>query len=112
MSRCARGMAVPGDFLTAKFRENYPNSFNAETMIEYALPKPGDVSLAIYNILGQEVRRWDRPNATAGCPTIRWDRTDSLGSAVSTGIYFAVMQAKVPAGDILFRQTRKMLLLR
>jgi len=37
-------------------RQNYPNPFNPATRIEYALDKPGFVSLKIYNMAGQIVK--------------------------------------------------------
>jgi hypothetical protein len=43
----------PSDF---QLENNYPNPFNPETIIEYKVPKTGQVKLAIFNVLGQKVK--------------------------------------------------------
>ena len=51
---------------------NYPNPFNPQTTIDYALPKAGDVSLIVYDMLGREVDvLLDGPQA-AGRHTVRF----------------------------------------
>lgn len=35
--------------------QNYPNPFQQQTTITYAVPEPGNVELVIYNVLGQQV---------------------------------------------------------
>jgi len=76
--------------LQAKFAlsQNYPNPFNPVTVIEYALPKSSDVSLVIYNIMGQEIMRWDESNVSLGYYEKRWNGTNHLGDQVSSGISF------------------------
>src|SRR5512140_45386 len=67
---------------------NYPNPFNPSTMIQYAVPRASNVSLIIYNILGQQVRTLvDQPH-TAGRYTVSWDGRDNLGHVVGSGVYF------------------------
>ena len=52
--------------------QNYPNPFNPQTTIDYALPKAGDVSLVVYDMLGREVDvLLDGPQA-AGRHTVRF----------------------------------------
>ena len=86
--------------------QNYPNPFNPETVIEYALPELSDISVVIYNLRGQEVRRWDILFQSAGYHTIRWNGTTALGNPVPSGVYLYRLQA----GDFVL--TRKMVLLK
>ena len=52
--------------------QNYPNPFNPQTTIDYALPKAGDVSLVVYDMLGRKVDvLLDGPQA-AGRHTVRF----------------------------------------
>ena len=81
--------------------QNYPNPFNPVTTIKYELPFKSDVKLVIYNLIGQEVRRWDIQGQPAGIHRVSWD-----ASSVTSGVYLYRLQA----GD--FIQTRKMVLLR
>jgi flagellar hook assembly protein FlgD len=68
---------------------NYPNPFNLETTIEYALPEAKDVRLSIYNIRGQEVRPLVDEYQSAGFKTVRWDGRDNFGREISSGLYFS-----------------------
>ncbi|MCH8305428.1 MAG: T9SS type A sorting domain-containing protein [Candidatus Marinimicrobia bacterium] len=86
--------------------QNYPNPFNPSTLIKYALPKSSNVSLVIYNLMGQEVMRWDAENLPPGYYEIAWSGTTQNGVAVSSGMYIY----RIAAGD--FVQTRKMVLLK
>jgi hypothetical protein len=83
----------PGDEITAlptdlALSRNYPNPFNMETAIEYALPETAPVKLVIYNILGQQVRVLADEVQPAGYKRITWNGRDDAGNAVSSGIYF------------------------
>ena len=86
---------------TFSLSQNFPNPFNPVTVIEYALPKSGDVSLTIYNLLGEEVTRLVSENQQAGYHKVNLD-----ASSLVSGIYFYRLQA----GD--FVRTRKMVLLK
>lgn len=68
--------------------QNYPNPFNASTTISYLLPVTGEVSLTVYNLLGQTVRTLIQGRQSAGSYSIVWDGKNQNGSSVSSGIYF------------------------
>ena len=81
--------------------QNHPNPFNPTTTIEYTLPRSGEVSLIVYDLLGKEVASLINGNMPAGNHRVSWD-----ASNIPSGIYFY----RLHAGD--FIQTRKMLLLK
>ena len=88
---------------------NYPNPFNPETWIPYHLAKDADVTLTIYAIDGQVVRRLALGHQPAGMYQNRsraayWDGRNAFGEPVASGVYFYTLTA----GD--FTATRKMLI--
>lgn len=95
--------AIPESY---RLYQNYPNPFNPTTNIRYQLPKPSEVVLKIFNILGQEVRTVVYEKQSAGVKTVKWDGKNNSGQKVSTGIYIYRLQA---GNKIL---SKKMLLLR
>jgi len=88
---------------TIELEQNYPNPFSGETEIPYRLNEQSDVTVRIYNILGQEVRTFQAGVQRAGVYGIRWDGRDTRGMRVSPGVYFYQLQA----GDEM--QVRRML---
>ena len=55
---------------------NYPNPFNPETTIRYALPQAGNVRLAVYDLLGHEVAVLVDEPKPAGHHATRFDAGD------------------------------------
>ena len=86
---------------------NYPNPFNPNTSIKYALPAAGQVKLEVYNVVGQVVRTLVSQQQSAGRYAVQWNATDNSGQSLSSGIYFYRLQA----GDN-FLEVKKMLLLK
>jgi len=84
-----------------RLHQNYPNPFNPTTLIRYELPRPGFVTLAVYNMMGQEMRTLIHKYQNSGNYEVTLDASD-FGS----GVYFYRLQA----GD--FREIRKMILLK
>ena len=102
---------IPSDgdgILAENFRihQNYPNPFNPRTEIQFEVPRKENVTLIIYNLLGQTVKRFELGEKPAGAHTVIWDGTDDTGRAVATGIYLY----RITAGD--FTGAKKMLLLK
>lgn len=89
---------------------NFPNPFNPETTIRYAVPEAGNVSLIVYNILGQEVVTLSDERHAPGFYVLRWDGRDQVGRGVASGVYLYRMQANGKTES--FTQVHKMLLLK
>ena len=81
--------------------QNYPNPFNPSTVISYAIPKEGLVTINIYNILGQEIATLLNDIQSAGLHKINFD-----GSKLTSGVYFY----RVKSGA--FSQVKKMMLVK
>mgnify|MGYP005849348883 CR=1 FL=1 len=86
--------------------QNYPNPFNPTTEIQFDVPKASQVTLKIYNVIGQRVAILTDGNFEAGHHSIQWNASD-FGS----GIYFMKIVA-VPASGPKFTMVRKMLLMK
>jgi len=82
----------------------YPNPFNPETEISFSLPERAEVSLVIYNVLGEKVKTLVNGEMSAGTHTVSWKSTNEAGNIVASGIYFY----NLTAGD--FTATKKMVL--
>jgi subtilisin family serine protease len=92
--------------------QNYPNPFNPTTTIQFALPRASNVSLKVYNILGQEVRTLADGMMEAGFVNAVWDGRNNGGMGVSSGIYFYRLDARSVAGSETFHSLKKMVFLK
>jgi hypothetical protein len=93
---------VPSAFA---LEQNYPNPFNPETVIAYSLAKPAQVTLVIYNVVGQKVTTLVDALESAGNHEVKWNAA-SDGQALSSGVYFYRLTVDGSA------MTRKMTLLK
>ena len=89
---------IPENF---SLSQNFPNPFNPTTNIEFTMPKDGNVTLKVYDMIGSEVKTLVEGNHKAGIYNIYFD-----GSELSSGVYFY----RLTAGN--FTQTRKMILIK
>ena len=71
--------------------EAYPNPFNPSTAIKFIVQKEADVSIVVYNLLGQVVKILLSENVRNGEYEIKWNGTDDNGNKVSSGIYIINM---------------------
>ena len=67
--------------------QNYPNPFNPSTDISFDAGVSGEISLVIYDILGNKVKTLVSGFMTPGNYVVSWDGTDNNGNNVSSGIY-------------------------
>lgn len=81
--------------------QNFPNPFNPTTRISYYLPKTGNATLTIYDLLGREIATLVDGVQTAGNHSILFD-----GASLPSGIYFYRLQTES------FTTTKKMVLLK
>jgi len=104
------GWVLTGSFLEGDLADlpsefallsNYPNPFNASTVISYELPTDAHVKLEIYNLFGQKVATVVDGQQEAGYKSVTWEDSEA-----ASGVYFY----KLTAGD--FTQIKRMTLLR
>ncbi len=76
--------------------QNYPNPFAGQTQIRYALEAPGTARVAVYDVLGRQVKVLADGPAPAGERTLAWDGRSDTGERLSAGVY--VLRLETDAG--------------
>ncbi|NOY61120.1 MAG: T9SS type A sorting domain-containing protein [Calditrichaeota bacterium] len=77
--------------VTFTLSQNYPNPFNPTTTIGFQLSKRVDVTLDVFNMIGQKVRTLLSGLQDSGSHRVIWDGRDDLGNFSSSGIYIVVL---------------------
>jgi hypothetical protein len=104
------GWVLTGSFLEGDLTDlpsefalltNYPNPFNASTVINYELPMRAHVRLEVYNLTGQKLATLVDGQQEAGYRSVTWEDSEA-----ASGVYFY----KLTAGD--FAEVKSMTLLR
>jgi hypothetical protein len=103
--------SVGGDPTVAtdfSLEQNYPNPFKPSTTIRFTIPNEVNVSLKVYNLLGQLVATLVDESRTSGTYTVNFDAGSSGpgGHALSSGVYLYRLQA----GSYV--ETRRLMLLK
>lgn len=91
---------------TFALHQNFPNPFNASTKVRFQIPEDCEVSLKIYNTLGQEIVTLMRGFVPAGYHVVNWNGQNDHGYNQESGIYLFQLRA----GG--YTETRKMLMLK
>lgn len=73
--------------------QNFPNPFNPATMIRFGLPEESEISLTIYNIMGEQVRLLVSGRKEAGYHQTLWDGRNNNGEYVPSGVYLYTLRA-------------------
>ncbi len=71
----------------SELAQNFPNPFNSETVIRFALAKPGTVDLGIYSTAGQRLATLVNGEHLAGSYVMRWDGRGDDDRALASGVY-------------------------
>jgi len=96
---------VPAEY---SLGQNYPNPFNPSTTIGYSLPVPSRVRMAVYDILGREIKLLVDGIAGEGHHSTTWD-----AGSVAAGVYFCRMEAVgVDEPDRSFLAVKKIVVMR
>ena len=96
-------ISIPNEFT---LNQNYPNPFNPTTTITFGLPVESNVSVRIFNIVGQELASIAQGSYTAGTHNIEFNAKE-----LSSGIYFYRLEANGIDGS-KFISTKKMTILK
>ena len=101
-------LGIDGENLPTEFalHNNYPNPFNPITNILYDIPEVSDVTLEIYNVMGQRVRTLVDGSHEPGRYQITWNATNDFGQGLSSGMYIY----RIQAGD--FVSVKKLVLMK
>ncbi|VAX25416.1 hypothetical protein MNBD_IGNAVI01-1826 [hydrothermal vent metagenome] len=89
-----------------ELKNNYPNPFNPSTIIEFAIPKKGNVELSIYNVLGQKIATLINSELTQGIYKATWNGLTDSGVSVASGTYIY----RIKSGE--FSMSKKMILIK
>ena len=92
---------LPGIVEAYALEQNYPNPFNPSTIIRFSIPEQTNVTLKIFNSVGQEVASLFNGEVSAGNHEVNFN-----ASALSSGVYFYRIQS--PS----FTETKKMILIK
>lgn len=87
--------------------QNYPNPFNPETVIEFSVDQSRQISIDVFNSLGQRITTLYKKYTIPGSYSVKWNGRDESGKTVSSGIYFYRL-----SDDRQNYLTRKMILLK
>jgi hypothetical protein len=97
-------LEIPDDY---NLSQNYPNPFNPSTTIRYSLPLQSQVTVKIYNSIGENISELVNFTQSAGSYQVNWNAGN-----VASGIYFYSIEAIPTDGSEVFRSVKKMILLK
>ncbi|MFO7447089.1 MAG: T9SS type A sorting domain-containing protein [Ignavibacteriaceae bacterium] len=99
----ATSVVNDGDLMPVEYSlsQNYPNPFNPSTSIKFSIPVNENVTLKIYNSIGQEITELVNEVLPAGNYSIEWN-----AELLSSGVYYYTITTPQ------YQSARKMILLK
>lgn len=102
------------DLLPNKYElfQNFPNPFNPETNIAFALPNPANVKIEIFNILGQKVWDFNKEYKSGGYYSLVWKGINKNNIRLASGLYIFRLIVENNQNSQQFVSQKKLLLLK
>ena len=91
--------------------QNYPNPFNPSTTISFSVPEQSRVKLAVFDMLGREIKSLTDALRSAGTYNVVWDGKNAEGLVMESGVYFYRMTATTGSGKTT-TETQRMILMK
>ncbi len=99
---------IPQVPLSIELFENYPNPFNPTTKIKYSVNVNSDVTLSVFNVLGQAIAEMKKTNVQPGYDEFQFD-----GSGLSSGVYLYQLKVKnLSSSQVINTKVNKMVLIK
>jgi len=98
------------DVVPSALIASHPNPFRSGNRIEYALPMAGRTRLAVYDVLGRQLRVLLDEKLSAGHHSMAWDGTDRTGTRMPGGLYFYVLTVDAVDGSGTMTRKKKLVL--
>jgi hypothetical protein len=99
-----KGSNIPKDFI---LYPNYPNPFNPVTTIQYTLPETGQVTIEVFNVVGEQIAKVIDGEQDAGLHQVEFD-----GANLSSGAYFYKVEFRALDSHTSHVSINKMMLLK
>ena len=71
-----------------ELKQNFPNPFNPNTIIQFNLPRSAMIKLDVFNLLGKHIKTLVNGKKEQGLHSVSWDGNKSDGYAAGSGMYF------------------------
>ncbi|MBS4036411.1 MAG: hypothetical protein KGZ85_18260 [Ignavibacterium sp.] len=87
--------------------QNYPNPFNPSTTIKYSINVEGKVRVAVFSPIGQQIEELVSKNQSPGTYEIIWNAERN-----ASGIYFYLFELSGQNGEIIYKEMKKLVLIK
>lgn len=77
-----------------RFYPTHPNPVRTQSRVSFDLPRSSRVALAVYDVTGRAMRRWDFGVLPAGRQERAWNAADGAGRALPNGVYFLRLETE------------------
>lgn len=107
------GLVSANYIITSSYQlaQNYPNPFNPSTVIRYSIPSECNVSIKVFDILGNEITELVNEDKSMGSYEVEFN-SSSLTKNISSGVYFYRLTAVDKFSGKGFVETKRMMMVK